>query len=85
MTMTAPCVEVSELLSATAEAFDHVVDGNSLTMNSSLKGRLILRMKRWFVLRAVERYIQTSGVCVTIENVADEVLNESARLNLIHA
>lgn len=81
---TTTSVEVTELLASLAEAFDHVVGAVALTIDSSLKGRLILRMKRRLVMRAAERFVlQTSGVCATIEDAAEEVLNEAIRLNCI--
>ena len=83
-TTTTTSVEVTELLASLAEAFDHVVGAVALTIDSSLKGRLILRMKRRLVMRAAERFVlQTSGVCATIEDAAEEVLNEAIRLNCI--
>lgn len=75
-------VEVTELLAALTEAFDHVVGGLALSKDSSLKGRLIFRMKRRLVMRAAERYIQSS-VCASVEDVADEVLSEAYRLQCI--
>lgn len=76
-------VELSELLATLGEAFDTVVGAVALTRDSSLKGRLILRMKRMFVMRAAERYVQTTSLCATIEDVCDEVLKESLRLNIV--
>lgn len=75
-------VEVTELLAALNDAFDSVIGGLVLSKDSSIKGMLIYRMKRKLVLRAAERFIQTS-VFATIDDVADEVLNEANRLHCI--
>jgi hypothetical protein len=64
------------------DAFDNIVVADALAKDSSLRARLILRMKRKFVMRAVERFIQ-SCVCATVEDVADAALNEACRLNCI--
>jgi hypothetical protein len=79
---SASSVEVTELLAALNDAFDSVIGGLALSKDSSIKGMLIYRMKRKLVMRAAERYVQTS-VFATIDDVADEVLNEANRLHCI--
>lgn len=73
-------IETSELLGAIAEAFDHVVYAHALAVDNSLKGRLVLRMKRRFVMRAAERCIQAGD---SLEDIADSIMNETVRLNCI--
>ncbi len=80
--LLASSVEVTELLLALTEAFDHVVGGLALSRDGSVKARLTFRMKRRLILRAAERYVQSS-VCATVEDVADEVLSEACRLQCI--
>jgi hypothetical protein len=75
-------VEVTELLASLTEAFDSVVGGLVLSKDSTVKERLIFRMKRRLIMRAAERYIQ-SCTCASIENVADEVLSEAYRLHCL--
>lgn len=75
-------VEVTELLASLTEAFDSVVGGLVLSKDSTVKERLIFRMKRRLIMRAAERYIQ-SCVCASIEDVADEVLSEAYRLHCL--
>lgn len=75
-------VELTELLRALTEAFDHIVGPIAQSNDDSLKGRIIFRMKRRFVLCAAEQFVQTC-VCATIEDVVDELLNEAFRINLI--
>ena len=80
---TSTCVEVNELILAVAEAFDSVVGADALMEDSSLKGRLTLRMKRSLVIRAVERFIRSSSSGTTVEDVVDVAMNESRRLNCL--
>lgn len=77
-------MEITQLLCAASEAFDHVIGAKALAVDSSLKGRMILRMKRKFVLEATKRSIDGS-VCMSVEDVAEELVNESVRHGCIPA
>lgn len=74
-------VEISELLNGLVEAFDHVVVPIVLSKDGSLRARLILRMKRKFILRAAQRSVQ-SCVCTTTESIVDVMLNEALRFGM---
>jgi hypothetical protein len=76
---TLTSVEIGELYTGLVDAFDHVVMPSALSKDNSLRGRLILRTKRKFVLRAAERCILNT-TCTTIETIADVMLNEAFRL-----